>query len=70
MQRIKLVKDWKAYKAGRVLVIDNNEAFGLIDSGKAILTKDMTSDDIKTKSVKQAGDTHGKSVDVRPMSGF
>lgn len=65
MQRVRLVKDWKAYKAGATLVIDNNEAFGLIDSGKAILTKDITSDDIKTKSVKQAGATNGKPTLIR-----
>lgn len=60
MQRIKFIKAHKQYKQGEVTVIDNNEAFGLIDSGVAILTKDMTSDDYK-----QAGVTNGKPFKLR-----
>lgn len=60
MQRVKLLKKCKFGKADEVVVIDNNEAFGLIDSGIAVLTKDMTSDDYK-----QAGDKNGKFTKLR-----
>lgn len=60
MLRVKLLKPTKYGSVGNVVVIDRNEAFGLIDSGQAILTKDMTSDDYK-----QAGDTHGSSTKLR-----
>lgn len=60
MQRIKFLKSYKQYKTGQIEVIDNNEAFGLIDSGIAIISKDMTPDDYK-----QAGDKNGKSTQLR-----
>lgn len=66
MLRVKLLKPTKYGSVGSVVVIDRNEAFGLIDSGKAILSKDMTSDDIKTKTVKQAEDKNGKPIIIRP----
>jgi hypothetical protein len=66
MQRVRITRKTKNYRVGDVVVIDNNEAFGLIDSGVAILSKDINSDDITTKSVKQAGETHGKSTFIRP----
>lgn len=57
MQRVKLLKSSKYGAKGAVVVIDNNEAFGLIDSGNAEITKDMVELDYKIKSdeeVKQA----------------
>lgn len=52
MIRVKITKTGK-YKAGDVITLSNNEAFGLIDKGEAILTKDMTSQDYSTtKKVK------------------
>ena len=45
------------HKKGDVAVVDNNEAFGLIDSGVAIITKDITLSDyqevFKTKKAKK-----------------
>ena len=61
MQRVKLLKPNKYGKVNEVVVIDNNEAFGLIDSGAAILTKDMTSDDYRT-----SGEVNGKPTQLRP----
>lgn len=61
MQRIRFTKDHKQYKKGDVVVIDNNEAFGLIDSGTAEISKDMTPDDYK-----QAGVNHDKPTGIRP----
>lgn len=52
MQRVKLLKATKYGAINSIVVMDNNEAFGLIDTGQAILTKDMTSDDYQTSGVK------------------
>lgn len=49
MLRIKITKNTSKYKAGETVVVSNNEAFGLLDSGYAEQTKDMTSTDMKTK---------------------
>lgn len=56
MIRIKLLKDNKHGKKGEVIWLDRNESFGLIDSGQAIVTKDMNSDDYKT-----SGDSNVKN---------
>ncbi len=61
MIRIKLLKDYRGNRIGSILVVDNNEAFGLIDSGKAIVSKDMIPDDYK-----QAGDkNNGRTTKLR-----
>lgn len=60
MLRVKLLKDTKYGSKGSIQVIDNNEAFGLIDNGSAVISKDMTPDDYK-----QAGDTNGKPTRIR-----
>ena len=61
--RVKLLKDTKYGKAGETIFMDNNEAFGLIDSGQATITKDITAKDTKTKQIKpderQAGVDNG-----------
>lgn len=46
MVRLKITKTGK-YKAGEIVEVSKNEAFGLIDKGEAILTKEMTSQDYK-----------------------
>ena len=53
MIRIKLLKDYQSHRSGSILVVDNNEAFGLIDSGKAIVSKDMTATDYKSKTLDE-----------------
>lgn len=60
MHRVKILKSCKQGKAGEIVYLDNNEAFGLIDSGFAEITKDMNPDDYK-----QAGDKNGKSTRIR-----
>lgn len=60
--RVKFTKAYKGHLKGTTYECSPNEAFGLIDSGVAIATKDMTPDDYK-----QAGDKkHGKPFIVRP----
>lgn len=58
--RIKFIKDYKGNAKGSVKEVSPNEAFGLIDSGVAQVTKDMTSDDYK-----QAGDKDGITTKLR-----
>ena len=52
MIRLKFVKDYKEYKKGTTESFSNNEAFGLIDAGFAIVSKDMTETDTVTTQVK------------------
>jgi len=56
MLRVKLLKTNKHGTAGEIIYLDNNESFGLIDSGFAEITKDITSTDIKTKSDEEQAD--------------
>lgn len=60
MQRVKLLTTNKYGRVNDVVVMDNNEAFGLIDSGAAVLTKDMTAADYKAKALdeEQANGIH------------
>jgi hypothetical protein len=58
--RIKIVKDHKQHRKGQTLEVSPNEAFGLIDCGVAVLSKDLTPDDYK-----QAGGKNGKSTQLR-----
>lgn len=48
MIRLKIIKDGK-YKKGEVIYVSPNEAHGLIDSGYAVISKDITSRDMKAK---------------------
>lgn len=50
MTRVKIVKPHKQYKVGEIVYVSPNEAFGLIDSGVGIKTKDMTAMDYKVGS--------------------
>lgn len=52
MIRIKIVKPNNKYQIGQTIIVSNNEAFGLLDSGLAILSKDMTTNDMKVKHAK------------------
>jgi hypothetical protein len=49
MIRVKIVKDYRDYRAGQVLELEPNVAFGLVDSGKAIISKDITTEDYSQK---------------------
>lgn len=54
MIRVKFVKDHKQYKSGDIETLSPNEAFGLIDSGKAIVSKDMVESDTVTTEAKKS----------------
>lgn len=56
MIRVKLLKPSKYGVVNSIVVIDNNEAFGLIDSGTAVVTKDMTVVDYKITSNEEQVD--------------
>jgi len=45
MIRVKILKDYKKYEKGSIELLTPNEAFGLIDKGVAIISKDITSSD-------------------------
>ena len=45
MIRVKFIKNYKQYKKDDVQVFSPNEAFGLIDSGCAIVSKDIAEQD-------------------------
>lgn len=67
VQRLLLLKSCKFGQKDQVVVIDNNEAFGLIDSGVAIKSKDMTMTDYNLKSdEEQADGKHTKLRTYRP----
>lgn len=55
--RIKIIKPHRKYKVGDTVDVSNNEAFGLLDSGIGIKTKDIVQTDIKVK--------HGRTRIIR-----
>lgn len=62
--RVKFVKDSKSYKKGDTAEVSPNVGFGLIDSGLAVVSKDMAEQDYKvTKSDEEQAD--GKPTFVR-----
>lgn len=62
--RVKIIKQTKGYSPGQIVDVSKNEAFGLIDSGYGVISKDMTAQDYKiTKSDEEQAD--GKPTFVR-----
>ena len=51
--RVRIIKPTKRYNKGELVDVSRNVAFGLIDSGVGILSKDMVIEDYKTKKVKK-----------------
>lgn len=51
--RVKIVKDNKYHKKGEIIEVSPNVAFGLIDSGIAVVSKDMTEADQQVKGKKR-----------------
>jgi hypothetical protein len=45
MIRVKFLRNHKEHKEGDTVFLSPNEAFGLIDSGVAIVSKDMVAND-------------------------
>ena len=58
--RIRITKDQGSYKKGDIVEVSKNVAFGLIDSGVGVISKDITSDDLNKQEK-----SHGKSTFVR-----
>lgn len=50
--RVKMVKSDKRYTKGETVDVSPNVAFGLIDKGAAILSKDMNTDDYRQSDSK------------------
>lgn len=61
MIRIKIVKSGSNYTVGDTVVVSRNEAYGLIDKGIGILTKDIVASDYKIKRRNS-----GNSIKLRP----
>lgn len=59
--RVRITKNFKDYKQGQIVDVSPNVAHGLIDSGKAVVSKDMTEADTKVKS----GNTSRPSTNKR-----
>ena len=55
MVRVRLLQAWKGYKVGDSVEVSKNEAFGLIDSGRAIKDKMIVGS--TTKKRKRHGNT-------------
>lgn len=56
--RVRITKTTNKYKAGTIVEVSRNEAFGLIDSGVGELSKEITEQDSTTK--------HGNTRRLRP----
>lgn len=54
MLRIRIIKTYKQYRAGDTITVSPNEAFGLIDSGVAMISKDITQSDYTQKVPKKS----------------
>ena len=50
--RVKIIKATNKYYKGEIVEVSKNVAFGLIDSGIGIISKDMTSYEVKTRVKK------------------
>lgn len=45
--RVKIIKNHKNYRAGEIVEVTKNVAFGLMDSGIGILSKDISESETK-----------------------
>ena len=63
--RVKFIKAHKGHLKGSTYEASPNEAFGLVDSGVAIMTKDITESDITIKSDEEQADDRAKLRTVR-----
>jgi hypothetical protein len=61
--RVKITRNQGSYKQGDIIEVSKNVAFGLIDSGIAIISKDMTEEEYKLTSDEVQAD--GKSTKLR-----
>lgn len=59
--RIRIIKSNKRYNKGETVDVSKNVAFGLIDSGFGMISKDIVQDDLKVK------EDDGRPTDLRPV---
>lgn len=45
MIRVKFIRNHKDYRKGQTIALSPNEAFGLIDKGYAMVSKDLVAED-------------------------
>lgn len=57
--RVKIIKNHKNYKAGEIVEVSRNVAFGLMDSGIGILSKDISESETKV------GENNGRVIKLR-----
>lgn len=62
--RVKFLKDHKEHHKGSTLEVSPNEGFGLIDSGVAIVSKDIVEQDYKTKALDEE-QANGNTTQLR-----
>lgn len=55
--RIRITKNHKEYKTGQIVEVSPNVAFGLLDSGVGVVSKEITEHDTATKRRTK----HGRS---------
>lgn len=60
--RVKIISSRQGYRKGDIVDVSKNVAFGLIDSGVGIISKDITPDDYINKQETD----NGKPTFVRP----
>lgn len=52
MFRVKIIRPGSKYKVGDIVYVSRNEAFGLLDSGYGVKSKDMVAEDYKINVAK------------------
>lgn len=62
--RVRILKAHRDYSVGEIVEVSRNVAFGLIDSGRAEVTKDMGAPDYKIKALDEE-QANGKPTQLR-----
>ena len=62
--RVRILKAHREFTVGEIVEVSKNVAFGLIDSGKAEITKDIGTPDYKIKALDEE-QANGKPTIVR-----
>lgn len=62
--RIRIVKNQGSYKKSDIVDVSPNVAFGLIDSGVGVISKDIVETDYKIKALDEE-QANGKSTKLR-----
>lgn len=62
--RIKIISSRQGYRKGDVVEVSKNVAFGLIDSGIGVISKDIVEQDYKIKALDEE-QANGKPTKLR-----